>query len=319
MTDGIITEDFVDDDNSSADGKPNGSHEGGNTKSNGGLVFERMDTMQPEAIDWIWSGYLARGKMTLLAGDPGVGKSQISLDMAARISRGAVWPDGTIAPLGSVLLLTAEDAARDTVRPRLDAVGADLTRIHRLKSVIVDEKLTTFSLQRDLAALSQKVKELGDVGAVIIDPITSYLGTELDSHRTSSVRAVLEPLADWAEMHKVGVLGITHPPKAAQAKAMHAVTGSLAFVAAARLVFIAVEETGTERRLMLAVKNNLGALAPGLGYRLAQTIVSGGIVASHVVYDSLPVSITANEAVRAQPDNKPALNEAEGFPARRTR
>ena len=278
-----------------------------------GLAWDRMDAMQSEAVNWVWPGYLARGKLTLLAGDPGVGKSQISLDVAARITCGSAWPDGSFAPRGSVLLLTAEDSAKDTVRPRLEALGADLARVHRLRSVTIAGKVDTFSLQRDLDALGEKVTELGDVIAVVIDPITSYLGAELDSHRTSSVRAVLEPLADWADIHKVAVLGITHPPKAAQAKALHAITGSLAFVAAARLVFIAIEETGTERRLLLPVKNNLGALAPGLGYRLAQTIVGAGIVTTYVAYDSAPVTITANEAVRAQPDDKPALREAVDF------
>jgi hypothetical protein len=113
--------------------------------------------------------------------------------------RGGEWPDGSRAPHGSGVLLTAEDSAKDTVRPRLEAADADLAHVHRLKSVIVGKKMETFSLQRDLRALGAKLKEVGDVALVVIDPITSYLGSELDTHRTSSVRAVLEPLADWAE------------------------------------------------------------------------------------------------------------------------
>jgi putative DNA primase/helicase len=124
---------------------------------------------------------------------------------------------------------------------------------------------------------------------------------KIDSHQTTEVRGVLAPLAAFAEQFNVAVLAITHPPKATQAKALHAITGSLAFVAAARLVFIAIEEpeTSSGRRLLLAVKNNLGPPAAGLGFHLVQRIVSKGIVASHIAWDSSPVTTTADQALAA--------------------
>jgi putative DNA primase/helicase len=157
----------------------------------------------------------------------------------------------------------------DTLCPRLEAAGADLERVRALKAVIAEDKQRTFSLQADLTALGEKVRAIGDVSLVIIDPITSYMG-KIDSHQTTDVRGVLVPLAAFAEKFNVAVLAITHPPKASQVKALHAITGSLAFVAAARLVFIAVEEpeTSSGRRLLLAVKNNLGPPAAGLGFHL---------------------------------------------------
>jgi len=105
------------------------------------------------------------------------------------------------------------------------------------------------------------------------------------------------------------------PPQAAQAKALNAVTGSLAFVAAPRLVFLAMEEPGTERRLLLPVKNNLGPKAPGLGYSLGQRIVSKSIVASHVLWDSAPVTMTADEALAASNNggDQRAMTEAKEF------
>jgi AAA domain len=148
---------------------------------------------------------------------------------------------------------------------------------------------------------------------VIIDPITSYMGSKIDSHRVTDVRAVLEPLAAWAEDHHVAVLGITHPPKNAPAKAMHAIVGSIAYVAAARVVFLVIEEPETERRLLLPVKNNLARLAPGLAYFLAQRTITKGIVASHIVWDSGPVTITANEALASSRGDTPAMNEAKDF------
>ena len=126
------------------------------------------------------------------------------------------------------------------------------------------------------------------------------MGAKVNSHRTTNVRAVLELLTSFAAAHNVAVLAITHPPKAPQAKAIHVATGSLAFVAAARLAFLAIKEPQTERRLLLPIKNNLGALAPGLGYSLVQHIVSKGIVGSHVAWDIVPVTITANEAEEIQ-------------------
>jgi putative DNA primase/helicase len=244
------------------------------------------------------------------------GKSQLTIDSTARITKGGTWPDGNRAAIGSVIMLSAEDSAKDTLRPRLEAAGADLERVHALKAVIAEDKQRTFNLQADLTALGEKVRAIGDVSLVIIDPITSYMG-KIDSHQTTDVRGVLEPLAAFAEKFNVAVLAITHPPKATQAKALHAITGSLAFVAAARLVFIAVEEpeTTSGRRLLLAVKNNLGPPAAGLGFHLVQRIVSNGIVASHITWDSTPVTTTADQALAAASagTTAQALDEAEDF------
>jgi hypothetical protein len=184
------------------------------------------------------------------------------------------------------------------VRPRLEAAGANLNRIHAVEAVIgKDGARRTFSLQDDLDRLGKMIAALGDVSLVIIDPITAYMGDKVDTHRTSAVRSVLAAVADFAESNGVAVLAISHPPKAAQVKALHAITGSLAFVAAARLVFIVIEETETDRRLLLSVKNNLGAPAAGLGFRLVQRIVTNDIVGSYVNFDSAPVVVTANEAL----------------------
>ena len=131
-----------------------------------------------------------------------------------------------------------------------------------------------------------------------MDAITSYMGSKIDSHRTTDVRAVLEPVGDFAREFNVSVLGITHPPKAYQANAIHAFTGSLAFVAASRLAFFVTSEAETKRRLLLSVKNNLGPKAPGIGYFIGTKPTSGGI-APHVLWDDAPVDLTANQALAA--------------------
>jgi putative DNA primase/helicase len=247
----------------------------------------------------MWPRRLARGHVTLMAGAPGDGKSQISCDVTARVTTADAWPDGGRAPFGSVIMLSAEDSVKDVIRPRLEAAGADLKKVHVVNAALAkDGKERTFDLQTDLAGLRRLVEKIGDVVLVILDPITSYMGTKLDSHRTTDVRSVLEPLSRFAEETGIAVLAISHPPKAAQGKAINAVTGSLAFVAAARMVFMTATEPETKRRLLLAVKSNLGANAPGLAYHMEQRTVSKGIVGSHIRWDSAPVKITADEALR---------------------
>jgi hypothetical protein len=110
---------------------------------------------------------------------------------------------------------------------------------------------------------------------------------------------VLEPVGAFAEHYQIAILGITHPPKAAQAKAINSFTGSLAFVAAARLAFIALKEPETGRSLLLAVKNNLGPKAAGLAYRIEGGITRHGVSTARVIWDSAPVTMSADEAINA--------------------
>jgi hypothetical protein len=263
------------------------------------LQFVVADEVLSEPVDFLWHGYLARKKFTLFAGDPATGKTLIAIDTTARITNGKHWPNGARAPIGSVIFLSAEDAINDTLRPRLEAAEADLTKVHILKGVSGDDgQRRTFSLQRDLSLLGEALKEIPNVSLICMDPLTSYMGM-IESHRTTDVRAVLEPIGDFAEEHNVAVLAITHPPKATQAKALHAFTGSLAFVAAARLAFVVVEEAETDRRLLLAVKNNVGPLARGIGYRIGTKIVSNDIEAPCVLWDDAPVDVNANQALAA--------------------
>ena len=173
-------------------------------------------------VEWLWLNRVARGKLTLIAGDPGLGKSQIGIDIVARLTTARAWPDGSTAPLGSCIILASEDAANDTICPRLELAGADLGKVHIVQSVVEKNEQRAFSLQRDLEALTAKTKELGDAIFVSIDPITAYLGADVDSHQTSDVRAVLSRLERFADEQKIATLGITHPPKAAQAKAINA-------------------------------------------------------------------------------------------------
>lgn len=227
----------------------------------------RLADVSAEQVSWLWRGRLPRGKLTLIVGDPGLGKSYLTLDVAARVSRGDEWPDGERAALGDVVLLNAEDGLADTIRPRLDALGADTTRVHALRAVRDDTGERHFNLETDLPALEGAVESTRAV-LVSIDPLSAYLGAR-DSYKDAEIRTVLGPLAALAERCRVAVVGIMHLTKDQQRRALYRALGSVAFVAAARVVLaVARDPDDDARRLLVGVKNNLTAPSPGLAFRL---------------------------------------------------
>ena len=279
--------------------------------------------IEPEPIDWIWDGRIARGKLTVIGGDPEEGKSQLGVYIAATISNGEAWPNSEgRAPRGSVIILSAEDGAEDTLVPRLIAAGADRRKIHLLEAVSESDKKgrRTFNLQTDLELLEAKIKELGDVLLVEIDPASAYMGKNVDSHNDQSVRTVLAPLAEMANRLGIGVVSIMHFNKGnsqAGTKVMHRFMASVAFVAAARVAFAAVRDPDDDKRhLFLHAKNNLAEPAPGLAYTIEQSLVTEmRIKTSHIVWEEGSVSITAAQAMAASQskDVAPALEEAKQF------
>ena len=268
------------------------------------LISRCAAEILPEKIDWLWVGRIARGKHTCVAGEPGTGKSQLSIAIIAAITAGGDWPCGEgRAPLGNVIILSAEDGTADTIIPRLIAAGADLSRVHVVSAVRDAEgNRHAFNLQNDLSLLERKIAEIGDVALVVVDPVSSYLG-KADSHKNSEVRGVLEPLSEMAERMRVAILSITHFSKSGSnstTKALHRFIGSIAFTGAPRAAFAVIEDAEQDgRRLFLHAKNNLAPAPQGLAFWLEQTIVGGDIVASRISWDGEPVTITANEAMAA--------------------
>ena len=298
------------------------------------LRSKKGSEIEMRHIHWVWPGRIAKGKHTAIAGEPGIGKSQLLVWIAARASKGEPWgcEDGA-APKGSIVVLSAEDGAEDTIMPRYIAAGGDREKIHIVTATEDDEDgVATFNLQADLQALEAKIEAIGDVVLVIIDPISSYMG-KTDSHRNTEVRGAIEPLNEMADRLGVAILSNTHFSKGAaggKTRALHKVIGSIAFVGAPRAAFAVVEEAdeGTGRRLFLHLKNNIAPAAKGLAYKLEQALAGyigdppEPLYASRIVWDDKPVMVTADQAIaeheaglRGEARERPApeRTEAEEF------
>jgi len=270
-----------------------------------GAVIICASSVKPEPITWLWPDRIALGKLTLIAGDPGLGKSLLSIEFAKHVSTGMPWPvDNTQCPCGDVVLLSAEDDMADTIRPRLDAVGADVNRVFFIKSIRdigSDGELInrSFSLKRDLEAMREVLSKLPECRLIVIDPISAYLDGS-DTHNNADIRGLLAPLAELASSQKVAIVAITHLNKGGQSNAMYRATGSLAFVAAARAVFIVARDNDDpDRRLILPIKNNLGPDNSGFAYRVVQAANNAPVIE----WEPDLVTISADEALTPLPDD----------------
>ncbi len=281
-----------------------------------GLYVKRILDVRSKPIRWLWPGRFARGKVSMIAGHPGLGKSQITVNIAATVTQGGRWPvDNTHCEPGNVLFVSAEDDVADTIRPRLEASGADLSRCDFLEATKCEEgEKRGFDLGEDIGRLDRYLEHRGDVALIVIDPITAYLGS-VDSHKNAEVRGLLMRLSELAEKHSVAVIAISHFNKGKDRNAVLKTTGSVAFVAAVRSVYAVAEDPDNpERRLFLPVKNNIGPDNSGLSFTIEQVDLSGGINTSRIVWGNEPVSISADDALSPDTgDERSALDEAKDF------
>ena len=293
----------------------------GNDPNDCNVQLIRGDSIEPEAIRWIWNGWLAAGKFHVLAGSPGVGKSTISLALVATITSGGRWPDSTRATSGNVLIWSGEDDPADTLVPRLLASGADMSRIWFVGDVREGHDRVAFDPARHMGALELQATRIGDVKMVIVDPVVSAVAG--DSHKNAEVRRSLQPLVDLATRLDCAMLGISHFTKGTAGRdPTERVTGSLAFGALARIVLVAAklpaDDGGKDDRILARAKCNIGIDVGGFGYSIEQTELDRkpGLFASRVLWGEA-IDGTARELLADAEDHddveRTAIGEAADF------
>ncbi len=236
-------------------------------------VLVNMADVEAVPVRWLWPGRLPRGRLSLLAGMPGLGKSFATADFAARVSTGTAWPDGSACDRGSVLFVAAEDDPADTVRPRLDAHNADVSRVHMLTGVHRLDRngkpVEAAFMLEDLAPLERALDTIDDVRLIVVDPIGSYLGAGVNAHMDTEVRAVLAPLAALASKADAAVLIVSHIRKGTATHPDDLVLGSRAFTGLARSVLhLTTNPDDKQERLLLPGKNNLAKSPDGWGFKI---------------------------------------------------
>lgn len=261
-----------------------------------GVVLERASSIKVMPVSWLWQDWLARGKLHLLAGAPGQGKTTIALAMASTVSSGGRWPDGKRCTPSDVVIWSGEDDAADTLVPRLMGMGANLDRIHFVQGARVNGEVVPFDPARDMPYLEAAVKAIGDIGLLIVDPIVSAIAG--DSHKNSEVRRGMQPLVDLASTLKAAVVGITHLSKGTMGRdPTERVTGSIAFTAVVRVVLLAAKvkgDDGEDKRILVRSKSNIGPDTGGFEYHVEQTEAQPGVPTSIVTWGA-PIVGTARE------------------------
>lgn len=239
-------------------------------------------------INWLWLGFIASGKFHVLGGAPAAGKTTLAVALAAIVSNGGLWPDGTQAKQGKVIFWSGEDDPADTLKPRLVAVGANMENIYFIGPVTERDVKRPFDPAKDMQSLEEAIIAIGGAAMLIVDPIVSAVAG--DSHKNSETRRALQPIVDLGERTGVAILGITHFTKGTTGRdPLERITGSLAFAALARIVFVAAKEADPEdhynpNRFFTRAKSNIGPDGGGYEYLIENVSPIEGIETSRVVF-----------------------------------
>lgn len=259
-----------------------------------------------EPIKWLWHSRIPRGKLSLIVGDMGDGKSFVTCDFAARISNGNCWPDGSKCPQGRVLLVNTEDAASDTIVPRLLSAGCDVSRrAVKIYHAIENEEGETvrLNLSQDLPLIEQFLIEHPDTQMVVIDPLASFAGER--DFNSQNMYQMLGPLQEIASRHQAAIIGVVHLNKSDTRIAKYRVSGSTAILAAARCAWIVLRDPDNEdhqRRLLLPLKmNNSDEHDLGLAFRIESPDRD---TVAHIEWSDETIGDSADDVLKRAEDNR---------------
>ena len=254
-------------------------------KNSSSLQIVNMSTIQAQAINWLWYGWLPLGKMTILAGAGGCGKTNLSLALIATITTGGDFPDGSkCTNVGKVLIYSTEDDPADTLLPRLIANGADVNKVHIITGRKNDKgKKEPFDPSKDFPMIEGEIKNGLNIKLLMIDPIVSAVGG--DMNKANDVRKSLQPLVDLANEYKFAVLGITHFSKgSAGSTPADRIIGSQAFTALARMAWSAAKREDEGDCILVRAKSNNSILEGGVRYQIESETVLENIETTKTVW-----------------------------------
>lgn len=248
----------------------------------------QASSIKPQAIRWLWPGWLAQGKLHILAGAGGTGKTTLLLGLIATITTAGRWPDGEVCrEPGNALIWSSEDDPSDTLVPRLIAAGADMNRVYILQGRINGEgEREPFDPSSDIDLLRATAEEIGGISLLMLDPLVSAV--KGDMHKANDVRRGLQGVVDFAEQHLCAVVGISHFAKGgAGSSPADRVIGSQAFSALARTVLVAAKQEDSDARVLARAKSNIGTDEGGISYTIEPLTIEGGIEATRAVWGEL--------------------------------
>lgn len=232
-------------------------------------VYQSLEDVELKPLSWLWPNRIARGRITLIAGDPGLGKSWLTLDLAARVSNGNRWPDGEECEQGNVLIMNCEDDLSDTIKPRLQLLGADLNRVHALQGMQPDDSEDVYPVTLDNHDVIRRAIKNVDARLLVIDPISAYFGPGADSNRDTYIRSAFRPISSAADSTGCAVVIVAHLNKSSEQAALYRLSGSVQFSGASRISYFIGRDRGErDRILMMCVKNNIGPDRWALAYRI---------------------------------------------------
>lgn len=261
-----------------------------------GINAVRLSEIAERPVDWLWHQRLPLGKLTILAGDPGLGKTFLACDLVARITTGRPMPDGTPAFQGcrhEALWVSAEDDDADTTLPRIRMLGGDCTRVHSLQFVVDAGAERSLDLNAHLEHLDGWLAEHAAVRLAVLDPLSAFLG-RIDTHRNSDVRGLLSPLSKLAARRRVALLALTHLAKGDGTTAAYRSIGSVAFIAAARSAWLVSKDAKDhDRRILTCIKSNhQSESVGGLAFRI-------GPAWTGIAWEKGQIDVTADQAPAA--------------------
>jgi putative DNA primase/helicase len=271
-----------------------------------GIISAEKVEMLP--IEWIWPYRFAAGEMALIAGDGGLGKSSLLLAIAGIITRGGEWPDKSgRAPLGSVIVVSAEDSRETTLKPRLVALGADLAQINFVVAKVVIKKtgsppMVNPKTLQDVLYWKEVIRRSSGCKMMIVDPIPSYLGRGINDGKNAELRSVLEPFIELvARPAGICLAANTHLNKnIGTSTPLHRITGNTAYGNLPRNVhFVVRDPDNADKRIFKQAKcNNAPDDLPAVAYSLIKAMipsVAGEIEAAFPVFESEPVKVDLGE------------------------